>query len=117
MVAVIALVVIFVFLFIYVAAGVRIVRPYQRGIVNRYYQHKDTIHASRLGELVSDISITTDPKKLERLWGSAGEYLIKCGVDPATIEATIPARNLKLLGEIAGAIMTGKPPPRAKPKQ
>ena len=41
MVAVIALVVIFVFLFIYVAAGVRIVRPYQRGIVEQLGKFAD----------------------------------------------------------------------------
>ena len=27
-----------------------------------------------------------------------------------------PLRNLKLLGEIAGAIMTGKAPPKARPR-
>ncbi len=90
--------------------------PYQRGIVNRYYEHKGTIHATKLGELVSDISIETDPKKLERLWKSAADYLAKCSVDAPTIEAAVPPRNLKLLGEIAGAIMTGKAPPKARPR-
>ncbi|MBX3377947.1 MAG: hypothetical protein KF678_13200 [Phycisphaeraceae bacterium] len=89
---------------------------YQRGIVNRYYEHKGTIHATRLGEIVSDLSVESDAKKLDRLWKSAGEYLAKCGVDAATIEATVPPRNIKLLGEIAGAVMTGGPIPRARPK-
>jgi hypothetical protein len=89
---------------------------HQRGIVNRYYEHKGTIHATRLGEIVSDISVETDPRKLDRLWKSAGEYLAKCSVDTPTIAATVPARNIKLLGEIAGAIMTGKPTPRARPR-
>jgi hypothetical protein len=87
---------------------------YQRGIVNRYYEHKDTIHATKLGEIVGDIAIETDPKKLDRLWKSVGEYLAKCGVDPATVSAIVPPRNLKLLGEAAGAIMTGKTPPKRR---
>lgn len=85
---------------------------YQRKIVNRFYEHKDTIHATKLGELVGDIAIQTDPKKLDRLWKSAGEYLAKCGVEPGTIALAIPAKNLPFLGELAGAIMSGKPPPR-----
>lgn len=89
---------------------------YQRGIVNRYYEHKGTIHATRLGEIVSDLTVESDPKKLDRLWKSAGEYLAKCGVEAATIAAAVPPRNLKLLGEIAGAIMMGKAPPRAQAK-
>lgn len=89
---------------------------YQRGIVNRYYEHKGTIHATKLGEIVSDLSVESDPKKLDRLWKSAGDYLAKCDVDPVTIAATIPTRNLKLLAEIAGAIMMGKPPPKARGK-
>jgi len=84
--------------------------PYQRRIVDRYYQHKDTIHATKLSEIVSEIAVQSDPKKLDRLWKSAGEYLAKCGVEPATIAAAIPTRNLTLLGQVAGAIMSGKSP-------
>jgi hypothetical protein len=89
---------------------------HQRGIVNRYYEHKGTIHATKLGEIVSDICVETDPKKLDRLWKSAGEYLAKCGVEPATIAVTIPGRDLKFLADLAGAIMTGTTPPRPRPK-
>ena len=89
---------------------------HQRKIVDRYYEHRETIHATRLGELVSEIAVQTDAKKLDRLWKTAGEYLGKCGIEPALIAATIPGRNLHLLGEIAGATMSGKPPPRV-PRQ
>jgi hypothetical protein len=85
---------------------------YQRKIVDRYYEHKETIHATKLGELVSEIAVTTDVKKLDKLWKSAGEYLVKCGVEAGIVEAVVPARNLKRLGEIAGAIMSGKPVPK-----
>lgn len=85
---------------------------YQKKIVSRFYEHKETIHATKLGELVGEIAIQTDSKKLDRLWKSAGEYLGKCGVDPATVEATVASRHLAFLGELAGAIMTGKKPPR-----
>lgn len=89
----------------------------QRKIVSRFYEHKETIHATKLGDLVGEIAIEADPKKLDRLWKSAGEYLVKFGVTPAMTAAIIPARNLRLLGEVAGAIMTGKAPPRVPPPQ
>lgn len=90
--------------------------PYQRGIVNRYYEHKTTIHATKLGEIVSDISIETDAKKLEKMWKSAAEYLGKCGVEPGTVQAIAGPRDVKLLAEAAGLIMTGKPVPKRIPK-
>ena len=88
---------------------------YQRKIVDRFYQHKGTIHATKLGELVSEIAVETDAKKLDRLWKGAAEYLAKCAVEPAMIAAAAGGRNLKLLGEIAGAVMMGKPPPKVPP--
>jgi hypothetical protein len=89
--------------------------PYQQKIVGRFYEHKETIHATKLGELVSEIAVEADPKKLDRLWKSAGDYLAKCGVNGAMVAATIAPRNLRLLGEVAGAIMSGKPVPRVPP--
>jgi len=91
--------------------------PYQRRIVDRYYQHKDIIHATKLSEIVSEIAVESDPKRLDRLWKSAGDYLAKCGVEAPTIAAAIPARNLPLLGQVAGAIMSGKRPPVAERTQ
>jgi len=43
MVAVVVLVVLAAFLFIYVASGVRIVRPYQRGLVEQLGKYKETV--------------------------------------------------------------------------
>jgi hypothetical protein len=81
---------------------------YQRKIVDRYYEHKETIHATKLGELVSEIALTSDAKKLDKLWKSASEYLAMCGVELAIVEPVVAARDLKKLGAIAGAVMQGK---------
>lgn len=43
MAAVAVLFIIFLFLFIYAAAGIRIIRPYQRGIVERLGKYKETV--------------------------------------------------------------------------
>lgn len=85
---------------------------YQRKVVDRYYEHQGTIYATKLADLVGDIALTSDAKKLERLWKSAGEYLLKCKADPATVARIVGARDAKLLAQAAGAVMAGQPIPR-----
>ncbi len=101
---------------------------YQRKIVDRYYEHRDTIWATKLNDLVGEIAIaqsealaadrggdakTRDAaeKKLTKLWKSAGEYLAKCGANPPTVERIAGQRDAKKLGEAAGTVMMGKPVP------
>lgn len=85
---------------------------YQKGIVNRYYEHRETIYATKLSELVSEIAVSEGEKKTEKLWKSAGEYLVKCKVPAADAATIVASRNVKRLAEIAGAVMTGRPLPR-----
>ena len=41
----------------------------QKKIINRYYEHRETISAHKLAELVSEIALAAgDAKKLDRLW-------------------------------------------------
>jgi hypothetical protein len=100
----------------------------QRKIVDRYYQHRDTIWATKLSELVGEIAIahgealaadrggdapTRDAaeKKLTKLWKSAADYLAKCGATPPTVERIAGQRDTKRLADAAGAVMMGKPVP------
>lgn len=85
----------------------------QRKIVDRYYEHRDTIWATKLADLVGEIALlggaASDAKKLDKLWKSAGEYLAKCGADAATIARIAGARDAKLLAQAAGELMnTGR---------
>ena len=100
----------------------------QRKIVDRYYEHRDTIWATKLSELVGEIALalaealaadrggdakTRDAaeKKVGKLWKSAGEYLAKCGATPPTVERIVGTRDTKRLADAAGAVMLGKPVP------
>jgi hypothetical protein len=66
---------------------------YQKGIVNRYYQHLDTLTAQKLGELVSELYLCTDEKKAAKLWKSADQALAKTSADPAAVAKVIAARD------------------------
>ncbi|MBN8645808.1 MAG: hypothetical protein J0L61_11290 [Planctomycetes bacterium] len=73
---------------------------YQQGIVNRYYEHKDTIGVQRLGELVSELYLCDSPAKADKLWKQAEVALAKVSADKATITKILAARKPELLAEL-----------------
>jgi hypothetical protein len=98
---------------------------YQRKIVDRYYQHQDTIYATKLGELVGDIALAhaeclwadraadapardAAEKSLTKLWKAAESYLAKCGADTLAVQRIVAPRDQKRLAEAAAAVMAGK---------
>lgn len=85
---------------------------YQRKIVDRYYQHQDTIYATKLAELATEIALASDAKKADAMWKRAREYLLKCGGDEATVAKICDGRDMKLLGQAVSAVAAGKPVPK-----
>ena len=77
---------------------------YQRGIVNRYYEHQDTIYLSKLGELVGSIALATTEKDKDKLWKSARDYLTKSTIEPATVAKVCDARDAKALAEVVAKL-------------
>jgi hypothetical protein len=81
--------------------------PHQKGIVKRYYEHKDTLATQKLGEIVSELYLLTaapDGKKAERLWKSAHTALLNSGANTAKVEKIVAARDLKALAELLNEI-------------
>jgi hypothetical protein len=74
---------------------------YQKGIVNRYYEHKDTINATKLAETVSELYLCDDPKKAAKHWKAAELALTNLGVQPAKIAPIIANKDIKALAELA----------------
>jgi hypothetical protein len=85
---------------------------YQRKIVDRYYQHQDTIYSTKLAEIATEIALVTDAKKRDALWKRAREYLLKCGGDEATVAKVCDNRDMTLLGQAVTAVAAGKPVPK-----
>ncbi len=89
---------------------------YQKGIVNRYYEHADSRIVSGLQELVSDLAVAETDAIKTRLWKKAADSLAKTSADPKRIAAVIASRDVKgfatLVGELSGsstAIKRDKP--------
>lgn len=81
---------------------------HQRGIVNRYYEHRDTIMSTKLAEIVSELYLVTDAKKADKLWKSAETALANTNVDSALISRTLAARDIKKLAEIVTKLSAAK---------
>jgi hypothetical protein len=76
----------------------------QQGIVKRYYRNLDTITLTKLGELVSEICVTTDPKKLDKLWERAATALDKIEVKESAVQRALSTRDVKALAEIVNKL-------------
>ena len=74
---------------------------YQKGIIKRYYEHKDDINSQKLSEIVSDLFLETNPAKQKRLWASAETALVNLGANKATVEQVVAEKNLAALAKLA----------------
>jgi ABC-type nitrate/sulfonate/bicarbonate transport system substrate-binding protein len=73
---------------------------YQKGIVKRYYEHQDDRCSQKLGEIVSDLYLETNPAKVKRLWESADAALRGMGANPARTSKIIAEKNLPALAKL-----------------
>jgi uncharacterized membrane-anchored protein YjiN (DUF445 family) len=75
----------------------------QRKIIDRYYQNEDTIVATRLAEIVSDMALAQgDEKKLDRLWKRAEQALARTSLNKAEVRTVLEKRDMVGLGRLAG---------------
>ncbi|MFG0291955.1 MAG: hypothetical protein ACF8MJ_02245 [Phycisphaerales bacterium JB050] len=73
---------------------------HQQKIVGRYYDHKDTIMATKLAELVSELYLCETEKKAASLWKRAETALNQTGLKPAEIERVTGKRDVQGLAEL-----------------
>jgi hypothetical protein len=81
--------------------------PHQRKIVDRYYEHKDTIMTQKMGELVSELYLCADPQKAQRLWESVRTALKNMGVHQSRIDVLMAKRSAEALAVLVNEIALG----------
>ncbi|NLW51369.1 MAG: hypothetical protein GXY85_11110 [Candidatus Brocadiaceae bacterium] len=74
--------------------------PRQKGIVRRYYEHKETLGTQKLSEIVSELYLCEDAGKAERLWQQALTALKNAGVHEARAKRIVEGRNLERLAHV-----------------
>ncbi len=78
--------------------------PYQKGVVKRYYENRETIATQRLGEIISDLYLCQSPKKAEQLWKGAQTALLNAGGNIVEVEKICSDRSLEHLAKLAGEL-------------
>ena len=74
--------------------------PRQKGIVRRYYEHKETLGTQKLSEIVSDLYLCEDAGKAERLWQQALTALQNAGMHEGRAKRIVEGRNLERLARV-----------------
>ena len=75
----------------------------QRKIIDRYYQHKDTIMAGKLAEIASELFLA-EGKAVDRLWKRAETAMTQAKVPPSRIATLVEKRDVQLLAKLAGEL-------------
>jgi hypothetical protein len=81
---------------------------HQRKIVNRYYEHRDTIMLTKLSEVVSDLYLCESEKKAGALWKSAATALKNAGADTGRAARVVETRDVKGLASLVNELQSGK---------
>lgn len=73
---------------------------YQKGVIKRYYEHRDTIAVHKLAEILSSLWIEKGKGKVTQLWESAYKELQKAGVPINQACVIVEDRDLEALGKV-----------------
>ena len=87
---------------------------YQRGIINRYYEHLDTISLQKLSEIVSDLYLA-EGSRTTKLWTSARAALMKLTApDDPRVANVLSTRSVTALAKLVNDLnaMAKAAPPK-----
>ncbi|GAB4549931.1 MAG: hypothetical protein Tsb0013_11450 [Phycisphaerales bacterium] len=80
-------------------AGGREYSRTQKKIIDRYYEHRDTIMAQKLGEIVSELYLAQG-KKAQTLWTRAEKALANLSANDARVKKILDERSLEGLAKL-----------------
>ena len=87
----------------------------QKKIIERYYEHHDTIQADKLSQIVSDIWLAEAGTDTTRLWGKAQVALMRMGVDANRVAQVVGKRDVEALAALVKEVdQTGAKPQAAE---
>ncbi|MDO8142314.1 MAG: hypothetical protein Q6358_12515 [Candidatus Brocadiales bacterium] len=73
--------------------------PYQQKVIRNFYENKDLRLIQKLGELVSNLYLETNGKKLEAGWKKIKEILIDLKVHPNEVEFLTKDKSLAVISK------------------
>ncbi len=73
---------------------------HQKKIIDRYYEHHDTIQSNKLSQIVSDLWLAEEGTNTTKLWGKAQVALMRMGVDANRVAKAVGKRDVEALAEL-----------------
>lgn len=73
---------------------------YQKGVIKRYYEHRDTLALQKLAEIVSNLYLETSAAKIKRAWKSAHAQMLAAGVHKHQADNILEEQDLGALAKI-----------------
>ena len=80
--------------------------PYQKGVIKRYYEHRDTIAVHKLAETLTNLYLEKDGKKVAKAWEKVYELMLAAGVREPRANVIVDERNLEALGAVVAELST-----------
>ena len=74
--------------------------PHQRGIIKRYYEHKDDLMMQKLTELVSNLYLAETEKEKDKLWDQAERALVNLKVAKGEVRRIVDGRDVAALAKM-----------------
>lgn len=76
----------------------------QKKIINRYYEHVDTIKLTKLSETVTELYLADSPKKAEKLWKTAETALSRVDDADGRVAKILETKNIEALAKLVGEL-------------
>ncbi len=73
---------------------------YQKGVIKRYYEHRDSIAVQKLAEILSNLWLEKSKTKVTQLWESAYHEMQKAGVPINKACVIVEDRDLEAFGKV-----------------
>ena len=77
---------------------------YQKGVIKRYYENRDTLALQKLAEIVSDMYVETSEKKLAGKWKRVKPQLLAAGVHEHQADAIVNDQDLGALARLVSEL-------------
>jgi hypothetical protein len=90
---------------------------YQQKVIQRYYDNRPQMDEQRLSELVAELYLASEKKKL-KLWESARDLMLRLGTPQSRVDHVMKTADPAILAEVVKDVQSGKirpKPPEKKP--
>ena len=73
---------------------------FQKGVIRRYYDNRDSIALQKLAEIVSELYVSESEAKQKRLWKSAHAQMLAAGVHAHEADHILAERDMGALAKV-----------------